>query len=404
MIITPFFHSASSVIPDFKIPGKTMSYVIPIISQCVRTLLHQMCTKQSNFATSIHGLVIAPTRELAIQISKECNVVAKVANKYIAKWVSRSDTSLTLSTMTVESISVYGGVDIDSQIASLSGDTETPSQRSMVVAATPGRLLDILQQTNVAVASSFAKLQAIVFDEADRIAVNSDMAGQVDDILSILQSIRVSDNKMISCLVSATLPKKASETCDKWVPRPRIVIRVNHMTVGEKPIKTAEDNAGDEDREEPSHEFSSEKRKDDQDKASNHPQNLDLASIPSNIVQTLHVCSNHKKPKKLILTLQRIYQKKDTGGGRFTTNNQLTIVFFRQIKTVKYVAQLLAKEGLKCVELYGSLHQTDREKRLLEFKSGMNIKIPAYADTSNSTLNAISLFYLHRQSTNSTCN
>ncbi len=373
MIIIPLFHSALSVIPDVKIPGKTMSYVIPIISQCVRTLLYQMCTKQSNFATSIHGLVIAPTRELAIQISKECNVAAKVANKYIAKRASRSDTASALSTMTVESISVYGGMDIDSQIASLSGVSETASQRSMVVAATPGRLLDILQQTNAAVASSFANLQAIVFDEADRIAGNSDMAGQVDDILSILQSIRVSDNKTISCLVSATLPEKATETCDKWVPRPRIVIRVNHVTVGEKPIKTAEDNAGDEDRKEHSHEDSSEIQKDDQDKASNYPQNLDLASIPSNIVQTLHVCSNHKKPKKLILTLLRIYLKKDTGGGRFTTNNQLTIVFFGQIKTVKYVAQLLAKEGLKCVELYGSLHQTDREKRLLEFKSGMYI-------------------------------
>ena len=102
----------------------------------------------------------------------------------------------------------------------------------------------------------------------------------------------------------------------------------------------------------------------------NASRNLDLSSIPSNIVQTLHVCSNHKKPRKLILTLQRIYARKDEGKGRFTSNNRLTIAFFGQIKTVKYVSKLLVKEGLRCVELYGSLHQTEREKRLLEFKSG----------------------------------
>lgn len=345
-----------------------MSYVVPIISLCTRTLLCQMHNQQSNFATRVHGLVLAPTRELAIQISKEFNVAAKVANKYMAKCIAGADNSDPI----VESISVYGGVDIDSQIASLTGQAESACQQSIVVVATPGRLLDILKQTNAAVSSAFANLHVVVFDEADRIAVNSEMAMQVDDILSILKSIRDSDDELISCLVSATLPEKATEMCNKWVPRPRIIIRINHVTVGEKPTMTAEDN-GDGDVEGHVDEASSNIPKAEHGKKSVNPQNLDLASIPSNIVQTLHVCSNHKKPKKLILTLQRIYMKKDKGSGRFTTNNQLTIVFFSQIKTVKYVSQLLVKEGLKCVELYGSLHQTEREKRLLEFKSGTYI-------------------------------
>ena len=348
-----------------------MSYVIPIISQCVRTLLCIIQTQQSNFATRVHGLVLAPTRELAIQISKECNVASRVANKYLAKCVSSpTDVSPTIS-LIVESISVYGGVDIDSQLSSLSGGAENAAcHRSLVVVATPGRLLDILKQTNAVVASAFTNLQAIVFDEADRVAVNSEMAVQVDDILPTLKGLRESDNEMVSCLVSATLPEKAIQFCDKWVPQPRIVIRVNHVTVGEKQTKPEDIGDGDE-----KHINDESNMPEDEQcsKKSNHPQNLDLASIPSNIVQTLHVCSNHKKPKKLILTLQRIYLKKDSGSGRFTTNNQLTIVFFGQIKTVKYVSQLLVKEGLKCVELYGSLHQTDREKRLLEFKSGLCI-------------------------------
>ena len=87
------------------------------------------------------------------------------------------------------------------------------------------------------------------------------------------------------------------------------------------------------------------------------------------------MCANHKKPKKLILTLSRLYKNpaniKSTG--RFTANNRLCIVFFAQIKTVKYTCKLLQKEGIRCIELYGSLHQTEREKRLQDFRAG---KVP----------------------------
>lgn len=345
-----------------------MSYVIPTVSQCVRTLLRKIRTQQPNHTADVHGLVISPTRELTIQISKEFNVAAKVANKYLTKCAVVANTD-TKTSMTVESIPVYGGVDIESQISSLFGEVESASHRSLVVVATAGRLLDVLKQDNVSIASAFANLQAIVYDEADRIAVNSEMAGQVDDILSILKRLQESEKNVVSCLVSATLPEKAKEMCEKWVPRSRVLVQVNQVIVGKGTKKAANEN-GDGNGEENTIDDSSKMPEDQQFKKSS-PQNLDLASIPANIVQILHVCSNHKKPKKLIVTLQRIYTKKEPGSGRFTTNNQLTIVFFSQIKTVKYASQLLVKEGLRCVELYGSLPQSEREKRLLEFKSGI---------------------------------
>jgi hypothetical protein len=210
------------------------------------------------------------------------------------------------------------------------------------------------------------------------------MTGQVDDIVSILGSVRRCQSSegnaddrggdVLSCLVSATLPERARGVCDKWVPRSRVVVTVDSVATTTTTTTTAsannrpacETHAGEEDGEAPAEASSSPEG----DAALKNP---DLSSyIPSNIVQTLHVCSNHKKPRKLILTLQKIYAaRKDEGrGGRFSANNRLTIVFFAQIKTVKYVSQLLVKEGLRCVELYGSLHQTEREKRLLEFKSG----------------------------------
>ena len=410
-----------------------MSYSIPIISHCVRTLLlcyhqakqqqqssssfsstrqHNTITKHNN-STMVHGIVLVPTRELAIQVSKEIHVVAKVANKYLSKYCrsfnddnndnhnDNDDDASDTTTMRVDSLPIYGGVDIETQIASIVGSSSSSSTNhntSLVLAATAGRLLDILKQTSHSKVESstvaeiaFSNLQAIVFDEADRIAVNSDMASDVDEIISILKNFRVNYNsesadgtkwEIVSCLVSATLPDKAKEVCEKWVPRTRVVVKVDSVNVGDKKqqqkldmaTKTSEESketegGGNNDEVSPKKMQSA----DDQDKKMRHSaQNLDLASIPSNIVQTLHVCSSHKKPKKLILTLQRIYMKKktDTHGERFSANNRLTIVFFSQIKTVKYVSKLLVKEGLRCVELYGSLQQSDREKRLLEFKAG----------------------------------
>lgn len=354
-----------------------MAYVVPIISQCVRTLLCQASQSppQSKHSTQVHGLVLVPTRELAIQVSKECKVAAKFANKYMSKRDGAEEDTAT--TLKVESMSVYGGVDIETQISSLLGKDESPScQRSLVVAATAGRLLDIIKKSDSEdkplYSSAFANLQAIVFDEADRTAVNADMAGQVDEILSILKSVREESAGVVSCLVSATLPEKVKEICENWVPRNRVVVQIDSLKMG-KEQSTKKQLDDDEDSAKESASKTSADDEQDDNKKKHATQNLDLALIPPNIVHTLHVCSQHKKPKKLILTLQRIYQKKDPQGGRFSANNRLTIVFFSQIKILKYVSKLLVKENLRVEELYGSLDQTVREKRLLEFKAGKRV-------------------------------
>lgn len=325
--------------------GKTMAYVIPIISCCVQRLLHQFHsrTQSTTSETSVHGVVMVPTRELAIQVSKEFDVAGKVANKLLSK---ATESQEVITEMKVESVAIYGGVDVQTQIQQLgfSGrlGKKGNSRRLLNVAATSGRLLDILKQCaqrddasgveSTSVASAFSSTQIFVFDEADRIAVNPEMSLQVDEILSILKDER-DDDDITTCIVSATLPEKAKETCDKWVRLPRVVVKVGSVKVAEK------------------------KRTDDDstkdvsaiagDTRTKLPDDLDLASIPSHIVQTLHVCSTHKKPKKLILTLQRIYAKpKNPHGGRSSTNNKLCIVFFAQIKTLKFASKLLAKEGM----------------------------------------------------------
>lgn len=351
--------------------GKTLAYALPLVTHCAWTLL---CQKQPHKGVTVHGLVLAPTRELAIQISKEVKVAAKTANKLLSKCFKKS------CDIMVEAIAIYGGVDAQSQISAILGDDESSLvSKSVIVAATPGRLQDLLNKADKAtsadsadaksqsVASAFFNLQTIVFDEADRIALNPEMTAQVDDILAILEEQR-KQKKILSCLVSATLPERAKEVCETWVPKSRFVVKIDSVKFGkEAPAKedtgATNDEGGDGGK-------STKKAA-----ARNSSSDISLASIPSHLVQTCHVCSNHKKPKKLILTLSRLYKnpKNAQSSGRFTVNNRLCIVFFAQIKTVKYASKMLQKEGLRCMELYGSLHQTEREKRLLDFRAG---KVP----------------------------
>jgi superfamily II DNA/RNA helicase len=353
--------------------GKTLGYAIPIMVHSVWKLL---CQKQPHKGISVHGLVLAPTRELVIQVSKEIKVVAKTANKLLSKFSKTACES-----NSVEAIAIYGGVDAQSQISSLQGgddgDSSLVVSKSLIVAATPGRLQDLLNKDDTtttsadsteaksqSVVSAFDNLQTIVFDEADRIALNPEMAAQVDDILDILKKQRKEKN-ILSCLVSATLPERAVEVCNKWVPRSRYVVKIDSVKFGkEAPAKEDADVTNNEDDGDNSTRIEAAAR--------NSNINIDLASIPSHLVQTCHVCSNHKKAKKLILTLSRLYKNPNNAqsSGRFTSNNRLCIVFFAQIKTVKYASKMLQKEGLRCVELYGSLHQSEREKRLLDFRAG----------------------------------
>ena len=91
---------------------------------------------------------------------------------------------------------------------------------------------------------------------------------------------------------------------------------------------------------------------------------LDLARIPSNVTQILHVCSAHKKPRKLVTTLQKIRSDKES------RTQSLCLVFFARIKTLQYVSKLLQKDGFLSAELHSHLSQKDRERVLFNFQCG----------------------------------
>lgn len=266
--------------------GKTMAYGIP-------TLLAQKSL-----------LVLVPTREL-------CQQVSKVYLKLVK--------GLPDNTKRCKVVSIYGGVDKQAQKKELSQVQEN----MLILVATPGRLLDILQgddHEDSPLSLSKLKLAWIVLDEADQLSKDGDLGPQVDQILERMQSPSTS-----LALVSATFPEIAKTKFEKWVKNDYILVQVNSQETS----KTS------------------------------------YAKIPSHLKQVLHVCSDHKKPRKLMTTIQKI-QKEHSG----IRNAPLGIVFFARIERLKYVGKLLERDGISSVSLHSQLSTLERTQNLETFQCG----------------------------------
>ncbi len=153
--------------------GKTAAFVLPIIQR----LEEQRLNAQSNRGKRISALILVPTRELAKQVQSSVVAYAK-------------KTSLT-------SMAMYGGTDIDEQKSQLIEGID-------VLVATPGRLIDMLNQRAVYLDS----VQTVVLDEADRML---DM-GFSDDIYRIIDRL---PQRRQSLLFTATMSKYVQSLSDE---------------------------------------------------------------------------------------------------------------------------------------------------------------------------------------------
>jgi ATP-dependent RNA helicase RhlE len=138
--------------------GKTAAFVLPMIER-----LH--ATRQPG-RTRTRGLVVVPTRELALQVEHSFRTYGAYRP--------------------VRSTTVFGGMSMERQVRSLRAGVE-------VVVATPGRLLDHVSQRTI----DLRQVQILVLDEADRML---DM-GFIHDIRRILEQLPVERQ---SLLFSAT--------------------------------------------------------------------------------------------------------------------------------------------------------------------------------------------------------
>lgn len=158
--------------------GKTAAFTLPILHQ----LSKQLATGPLD---GIKALIIAPTRELVVQIEENIHAYAKH--------------------LPIKVAAIFGGVSERPQIAAL-------RQGVHVIVATPGRLLDLMNQHQ----GDFRGMDVLVLDEADRML---DM-GFLPDIKTIIKSLPA---KRQTLMFSATLSKEIESLTAEFQHQPRIV-------------------------------------------------------------------------------------------------------------------------------------------------------------------------------------
>ena len=169
--------------------GKTAGFTLPLLQRLAR----HASSSPSPARHPVRALILAPTRELAMQVHQSVVTYSKH--------------------LPLRSVCIYGGVDIRPQIAELREGRE-------IVVATPGRLLDHVQQKSV----SFNFVEVLVLDEADRML---DM-GFIPDIKRILAML---PKERQSLLFSATFSNEIKNLADSMLKAPQLIEVAKRNTV-----------------------------------------------------------------------------------------------------------------------------------------------------------------------------
>lgn len=159
--------------------GKTAAFAIPILQ-----LLHQKSGVTQNKKV-IKTLILTPTRELAIQIQESFETYGK--------------------NLSIKSLVIFGGVNQNPQVEAIRRGVD-------ILIATPGRLLDLIQQGYLHI----NQINTFVLDEADRML---DM-GFVNDVKKIIT--KIPENRQ-TLLFSATMPKEILHLANSILKNPLTV-------------------------------------------------------------------------------------------------------------------------------------------------------------------------------------
>ena len=162
--------------------GKTLAFLVPIF---------ELAKAQAKVA---QALVIAPTRELAIQIAKVAQILGEAEG--------------------ISSLVLYGGQDIERQKQKL-------RRCPQVIIGTPGRLLDHLRRGTIDV----SKANKVVLDEGDEML----RLGFIEDVEILLGKV-APDHQLM--LFSATMPARVRALSAQYMERPKMIeIRAEHVTL-----------------------------------------------------------------------------------------------------------------------------------------------------------------------------
>ncbi|MCM3737393.1 DEAD/DEAH box helicase [Bacillus cytotoxicus] len=154
--------------------GKTLAFVLPILE------------KINPQSSHVQALIVAPTRELALQITNEIEkMIVHVKDIHV--------------------LAVYGGQDVSQQMKKLQGNTH-------IVVATPGRLLDHLRRGTI----ELSHVTMLVLDEADQML----HFGFLPEVEEIIEQTPVERQTM---LFSATMAKQIQSLAKRYMNKPEII-------------------------------------------------------------------------------------------------------------------------------------------------------------------------------------
>jgi ATP-dependent RNA helicase DeaD len=153
--------------------GKTAAYGIPLVERIMEQ------------AELVQGIVLAPTRELAVQVAEELNKIGQFKR--------------------IHALPIYGGQGIDWQIRAL-------KKRPHIIVATPGRLMDHMRRKTI----RLNDIKILVLDEADEML----NMGFLDDIETILKEIPVERQTL---LFSATMPRQIQNIAQRFMKEPELI-------------------------------------------------------------------------------------------------------------------------------------------------------------------------------------
>jgi ATP-dependent RNA helicase DeaD len=167
--------------------GKTAAFGLPLIH------------KVTDRPTETQGLIIAPTRELCLQISKDLEAFAQFDRQ-------------------IKVVAVYGGTDIRRQMSDI-------KRGATIVVATPGRLVDLINRRAV----NLQTVETVVLDEADEM-LNMGFKEDIDAILDATP-----DTKSV-WLFSATMPKEVAEIAKNYMTDP-LEVSIGHKNQSNENIE-----------------------------------------------------------------------------------------------------------------------------------------------------------------------
>ncbi len=158
--------------------GKTAAFVLPILTKLVQTVVDEK-------RRGMKALIVAPTRELAVQIEENVRAYAKHLPLRMA--------------------TVFGGVSERPQIAALRSGVE-------LVVATPGRLIDLMEQRY----TNFSGVEFLVLDEADRML-------DMGFLPQIRQIVRALPKQRQTLMFSASLSREIEALTHEFQHSPKVI-------------------------------------------------------------------------------------------------------------------------------------------------------------------------------------